>query len=178
MGHVINSIHIDAPPERVFELITDAQRFPEWGDSVIEGKDVSGPQDRVGASFTAVMKFAGRRVESRFETTRVEKPTYLEQKGTMPGGGDSTAINRLEPAGGGTDAKVELDYELPGGFFGDLLPCGGAGIHAVVQARSRVAVDQVLRRPGNVFDIARRHDAIREHLDRRTAFQSFDNRIE
>jgi uncharacterized protein YndB with AHSA1/START domain len=120
MGHVINSIHIDAPPERVFELITDAQRFPEWGDSVIEVKDVSGPQDRVGASFTAVMKFAGRRVESRFETTRVEKPTYLEQKGTMPGGGDSTAINRLEPAGGGTDAKVELDYELPGGFFGDL----------------------------------------------------------
>lgn len=120
MGHVVNSIHIDAPPERVFELISDARRFPEWGTNVIEVKDVSGPQDRVGASYTAVMRFAGRRMEGRWEITRVEKPSYVEQKGTALGGGDATAINRLEPAGGGTDITFELDYELPGGFVGDL----------------------------------------------------------
>ncbi len=118
MGHVVNSIHIDAPAERVFELSIDAQRLPEWQNTVIEVKDVSGPLDRVGAGYTAVMKIAGRRLDGRWEVTRVEKPSYFEVTGTAPGGGRATVITRIEPAGDGTDSTVELDYELPGGFLG------------------------------------------------------------
>ena len=118
MGHVVNRFHVDAPPERVFELSIQAERFPEWVNTLVEVKDVSAPLDRVGASYTGVMKIAGRRLEGRWEVTRVEKPRYLETTGTAPGGGRATTITRLEPAGGGTDSTFELDYELPGGFLG------------------------------------------------------------
>lgn len=118
MGHVVNTIHIDASPERVFEYGLNAERLPEWNATFAEVKDISGPLDRVGASYTSVLKIAGRRLESRWEVTRFEKPTYFEMAGTAPGGGRATVITRNEPADGGTKSTVELDYELPGGFLG------------------------------------------------------------
>jgi len=121
MGHIVNTIHIDAPPERVFELGADARRLPEWNTSFVQVKDVTGPLDQVGARYTTVIKVAGRLLDGQWEVVRVEKPTYLETKGTAPAGGRATVISRNEPAGGGTDSTVELDYELPGGFLGGAL---------------------------------------------------------
>lgn len=120
MGHVVNHVHVDAPPERTFELGIQAERYPEWEATLVEVKDATGPLDRVGASYTAMMKVGGRRLEGRWEVTRVERPRYLELRGTAPGGGQATVINRFEPAAGGTDLTFELDYELPGGFVGGL----------------------------------------------------------
>lgn len=120
MGHVVNRFHCDAPPERVFELSIQSERIPEWQTNLVEVKDATGPLDRVGASYVGVMKIGGRRLDGRWEVSRVEKPRYLELRGTAPGGGQATVINRFEPAPGGTDLTFELDYELPGGFVGGL----------------------------------------------------------
>ena len=120
MGHVVHGIHIDAPPERVFDLTVDAARLPEYMTNISEVKDVSGPLDRIGASYTGVMKIIGRRLEGHWEVVRVEKPAYVELLGTAPGGGRATFITRNEPKDGGTDRTVELDYELPAGFAGEL----------------------------------------------------------
>jgi len=120
MGSIRQTSHIDAPPEKVFALAIDAKRIPEWNASVVETKDVTGSLDRVGASYTAVLKLGGRRLESRWEVSRVEQPGLFETTGTAPGGGRVTALNRFEPAGTGTDSSLELDYDLPGGFFGGI----------------------------------------------------------
>ncbi len=120
MAHIVTHFHVDAPPDRVFELGADAARIPEWNASVTEVKDVTGKLDRVGAAYTGVMKIGGRRLEVRWEVTKVDKPSYAELRGSTPGGGRATVITRSTPAGGGSDCSVELDYELPGGFIGDL----------------------------------------------------------
>lgn len=120
MGHVVHHIHIDAPPERVFELAIQIERLPEWQANLVEVRDVAGPGDRIGTSWTAVLKIAGRKLESRWEITRAERPTRLESSGTAPGGGRATMVNRFEPAADGTDSSIEIDYELPGGFVGDV----------------------------------------------------------
>jgi uncharacterized protein YndB with AHSA1/START domain len=120
MGHIRQSSHIDASPEQVFALAIDAKRVPEWNASVVETRDVSGPLDRVGASYTAILKLGGRRLEGQWEVSRVEQPGLLEITGTAPGGGRATAINRFEPAAMGTDFSLEVDYELPGGFVGGI----------------------------------------------------------
>ena len=120
MGHIRQNFHVDAPRERVWELAADATRLPEWNTSFIEVKDVSGPLDRVGASYTSVLKLAGRRLEGRWELSRVEAPSLAELTGTAPGGGRATYTARYEAAGGGTEVTWELDYELPGGFVGDV----------------------------------------------------------
>jgi len=120
MGHVQQTGHVDAPPDKAFALAIDATRIPEWNNSVVETKDITGSLDRVGAGYVTVLRLGGRRLEGRWEVSKVEKPRLLELTGTAPGGGRATAINRFEPAGTGTDVTIEVDYELPGGFVGGM----------------------------------------------------------
>lgn len=120
MGTVFSRTHIDVSPEFVFDFLVDPARIPEYQVDVTSVKDFIGQLDHVGASYTAVMKILGRPLEGRWEVTRFEKPKYFELKGTSPGGGYATLVNRLEPAGTGTDVTFELTYELPAGFLGTM----------------------------------------------------------
>ena len=118
MGHVRHTGHIDAPPDRVFAMTIDATRDPEWNSSVVEVKDVTGLLDKAGASYTAMLKLGGRQLETRWEVVRVDKPRLIEQTATSAAGGRATSTTTFEPAAGGTDITIEVDYELPGGFVG------------------------------------------------------------
>ncbi len=120
MGHVVLTTHVEATPEQVFDFAAKPERIPEWHASLIEVKSVSGPLDAVGASYTGVMKVAGRRLDGRWVVTEVERPSQMTQRGTAPGGGSMTLIMRCAAAAGATDVTVELDCELPGGFVGGL----------------------------------------------------------
>ena len=120
MGHVLQTGRIDASPDKAFALAIDAARIPEWNSSVIEVKEITGSLDQVGSGYVSVLKLGGRRLDGRWEVSRVEAPHVLEFTGTAPGGGRATAKNRFEPAGGGTDITIEIDYELPGGFVGGM----------------------------------------------------------
>lgn len=121
MGHIRDKFHVDAPIEAVWDLGADPQRLTEWQTNLVEVKDVTpGKLDYVGAAYRFVYRFAGRELTGRFEITKIEKPTYVEYTGTTPGGGTATFSTRAEPTGTGTDITFEMDYELPGGFFGDL----------------------------------------------------------
>jgi ligand-binding SRPBCC domain-containing protein len=120
MGHVRHTGHVDAPLDMAFAFGSDATRAAEWNNSVIEVKDVSGTLDKVGASYTAMLKLGGRPLETRWEVSRVEKPTLLELTASTPKGGRATSITTFESAGQGTDMTIEVDYELPGGFVGGM----------------------------------------------------------
>ena len=112
--------HYDAPIEKVFELGTDFKRYPEWNISYVEVKEVTGPPDVVGTRIHAVMKVLGRTMEGWSEVIEVEKPRYIKVTGTSFEGGKITVVNRLVPAGEGTDFETEVEYELPAGIFGQI----------------------------------------------------------
>ena len=120
MGHVRQMIHIDAPPDAAYAFLTDANRIPEWNSSVVEVKDINGPLDTVGASYTAILKLGGRQLETRWETTKVEGKRLAEFVASSAAGGSATSTSTLEPADRGTDLVLEVDYELPGGFVGGM----------------------------------------------------------
>jgi uncharacterized membrane protein len=120
MGHVLQSGHIDAPPEKAFAIAIDAARIPEWNASVSEVRDITGSLDQLGSNYVSVLKLGGRLLESRWEVSRAESPRLLEFTGTAPGGGRATATNRFEAAAAGTDVAIEIEYELPGGFVGGM----------------------------------------------------------
>ena len=120
MGHVRQMGHVDISPDRAFALTIDPKRDPEWNNSVIDVRDVSGMLDTVGASYTAMLKLGGRKLETRWEVTKVEKPKFIEQAATSERGGHATSKTTFEAAGGGTDITIEVDYELPGGFVGGM----------------------------------------------------------
>jgi uncharacterized protein YndB with AHSA1/START domain len=118
MGHVSESIHIDAPIDRVWELNADCRRIPEWNLSTIEVKDCPDRIDRIGAKYTSVTRVMGRNVPGTVETTKVDKPRLFEQKMELPSGGHATVSVTFTEAGGGTDLTATLDYVLlQGGIF-------------------------------------------------------------
>lgn len=118
MPKVSEEVHIDAPPERVWDVITDPQRIPEYNVTIVEVTEASGRLDEVGARYTAVAKIYGRRLEGTWETTEVLPGRRLVARGSTPGGGQASVISTVEPADGGTRAGVEIEYELPAGFLG------------------------------------------------------------
>jgi coenzyme Q-binding protein COQ10 len=117
MAHLRMTAHYDAPVERVFELAIDYPRYPEWSVLYEEITNVSGLPDEVGTRFNGVIKLLGRKMAGSGEVTGVERPHYVEIAGKGSGGTTNT-VYRFTEAGAGTDAELELDYELPAGFFG------------------------------------------------------------
>jgi uncharacterized membrane protein len=117
MGHVRLSDHINAPIDQVWDLNASCERLPEWNLNVLEVKDCQGRLDRVGARVTTVVRVMGRRIEGSQETTKVDKPHSFELKLVGAGGAKATVTGTYAEAGGGTDATIELDYDLPMGLF-------------------------------------------------------------
>ncbi len=120
MAKVTHEVHIAAPPERAWELLIDPERIPEYNVNIVEVSDVSGRLDRVGATYRSVSKIYGRRIEGPWEVTEVVPGRRLVLRGSAPGGAQATVANMIEPVEGGTRASVELDYELPAGFVGEI----------------------------------------------------------
>ncbi len=117
MGHVRLSQHINAPIDQVWELIASCERLPEWNVNIVEVKDCPGRLDRIGARFTPVARVFGRKLEGSQETTRADKPHALALKLSGAGGLRATVEQTFSEAGGGTDATIEAEYELPMGLF-------------------------------------------------------------
>lgn len=113
-------IWIEASPQRVFDLLTDPARFPEWKRGVIAVQTVRGRLDEPGGSYTALMRVPGRTMVGHFEIAEVQAPYRLEQRGTLPTG-TTVSTDELQPAGNGTRLTFQLLYTLPGGWIASVL---------------------------------------------------------
>lgn len=121
MGHVSQTVRVDAPIDVAWAVGRDANRIPEWNTTVVSVKDISGPLDQVGAAYTAISKIVGRPLEVAWRVERVEPMRLGEAVATAPGGGNARTRVRYEPDGDGTRMTVDVDYELPGGFLGGVV---------------------------------------------------------
>lgn len=117
MGHLRETIHIAAPVDQVWDLGADARRMTEWDVNTLEVRDCPDRIDWVGAKFTSVSRVMGRQLTTTSETTKVVKPSFLEQQIVLPGGGHASASMTFEVTATGTDETISIDYELPGGLF-------------------------------------------------------------
>lgn len=120
MGHFKITPHFEAPIDRVFEVSVDPLRIPEWAPSVFEVKDATPGPMTIGSTYTAVTKVLGRRLEIRYQITEIEPPRLLTAVGTAPNGGRALLRTRLSPAASGTDAELDVEYDLPIGFLGEI----------------------------------------------------------
>jgi uncharacterized membrane protein len=109
--------HYEVPIEQVWDLALDYRRYPEWNVGYEEITGVTGPPDQVGTKIHGVMRLLGRRMEGTGEVTHVERPRHLRIAGKGPAGTVTTEY-RFTPAGKGTDAEVEIEYDVPAGYFG------------------------------------------------------------
>lgn len=121
MGIIHLNFHINAPVERVATLYQQIERIPEWQYDILEVRDIDGPLNRVGASYTLVYWRMGRRLEQRMVVTQYDPPRVMQQTANTPLGGVMTSTTHLRPSNSGTDVSWQMEYRLPGGFLGNIL---------------------------------------------------------
>lgn len=116
---VEQTIHIDAEPKQVFELIADPSRYPEFLAGMTTWKPLSDPTVGVGARFRQLMKVGSVEVGGVVEVTRWEEPVCIEWSSVQ--GVRQSGRWLLAPIDGTTELRFEIDYDIGGGPIGKLV---------------------------------------------------------
>ena len=103
------SIIIDAPVEKVFELLLDTERLPEWMSLLIDVSDIQG--EGVGKTFKWTYKFIGIKFEGSSEI--LEQVTNQKTVTKSTAGIESVWTWNLAPEGDGTKADLVVEYTIP-----------------------------------------------------------------
>ena len=99
---------IAAPPEEVFDFLTDPANLPRWQESCVAAEGE-------GTHIHETRSFMGRRAEVETEIVEAERPRVFVVR-SAAGPVRFTVRHELEPAGEGTLLRVQADFELPGGL--------------------------------------------------------------
>jgi carbon monoxide dehydrogenase subunit G len=115
---VEREIQIAAPPDAVYDLITDASRLADWVTihQGIEGKVPAELEE--GAQLTQCLKLAGRGFKVRWTVVESRRPHRLAWDGRGPVRSHARVVNALTPKDGGTLFSYTNEYDLPGGPLG------------------------------------------------------------
>jgi uncharacterized protein YndB with AHSA1/START domain len=134
MPRVETSIHIDAPPEAVFDFVSDLKRIPEYVDIVLDIYDITEGPTRVGTTYRERAKpgpFEQRQEWRCTEFVRPETQTYEGRSSQM----HIVLHKRMTPEGEGTLYEQWTEFEMFPNFrpLGRLLdplgrPANEAGI--------------------------------------------------
>lgn len=110
---------VDAPPERVWEVVADPRNLPRWDRHIVEVEGV--PEDglRRGSTYTTVMGFMGVRAHVRATVEEIDPPRYARLR--LGGLMDATVETWVRPDGPGrTILSHRIDYRFVGGPLGTL----------------------------------------------------------
>ena len=118
MGHLTRSTVVACPPDRVYAVLADVERLPEFSDMTVAVRGGPGRPVRVGDRFEQVVALVGQELDSEWHVVELEPPSLLRFEGSAAGGVRATLIERLSAEGEGTRVELDVDYELPLGVLG------------------------------------------------------------
>lgn len=116
MTTINKSIDIDAGAERVFELLIDPKRFPEYVPGLVSVEDIQQTDQHLGDSFRVTYAVLGLHLTMTFTVTAYEQPTTLTTR--FEGGMKGTWTWMLAPQGEGIHMTTAIEYEMAGGILG------------------------------------------------------------
>jgi ribosome-associated toxin RatA of RatAB toxin-antitoxin module len=116
MAEIHKTVTIDAPAEKVFDIVDDPENYPKYVPNVSQVVDVRRSERRIGDSFRVLYKVLGTTFEEKFTTTDYQRPTRISS--SFDGGMSGTFRWAFEPLGAQTKATVDVDYRVAGGAIG------------------------------------------------------------
>ena len=111
MPIVSESTNVNAPPERIFQMLEDPKRAETFIPGLTRIANVSDGAWSVGTSWDYEFDWFGLVVNGHSECTRFERPTLYQFKTVT--GNPSTWTYRIDRAGTGSRLTLEVDYEVP-----------------------------------------------------------------
>ena len=116
MAEIHKSVTIDAPADKVFDLLDDPNAIPTYTPNVERVEDVRQTEQRIGDTFRVIYKAAGMTFEETFTITEHQRPARLAS--SFENGMKGTFLYQVSPQGEQTTLTVDVRYELPGGPLG------------------------------------------------------------
>ena len=137
MATIERSIEIAASAERVWGLLEDVRRLPEYSADTEEVQDAPERLTTVGQEYVQVGRLLGVRLTSRWRVAAIEPGRLLVSEGSLATGVRFTLTQRLEViAADRARLSVEIDYVVPGGRLGRLAARAGAETRAGHEAQA------------------------------------------
>ena len=135
MGERQVSVMINAPPELVFGLYTDAGRVREWLSGVREVR-TAGPTDQPGGRAVILSGWA---LKMTAEVLEVEPPArHVQRLKELLGLVTCTTTARFRRVEGGTELRLGMAYRVAGGPIGRVFD-SGVGNEMVTTSRRDLA---------------------------------------
>ena len=118
MSVVTTQIHIDAPPEEVWALVTDPARTEDWVTIHRAMKSHSDGEPRVGYEMKQTLCLRGAKFDVKWTAAQVEAPHHMRWEGRGPARSKATTEYRLTPNGDGTRFDYRNEFKAPLGPLG------------------------------------------------------------
>ncbi len=135
---------VDAPPDRVWEVVADPRNLTRWDRHIAAVHGVPEGGLKRGSEYDTEIRFMGVRVNVHADVMEIEPPRFSKVR--LRGLVDATVETSLKPLDGDrTRLRHRVDYRFRGGPLGDLgaravRAMGGAGLlRRGVQAQKRQA---------------------------------------
>jgi len=113
------AVEVDAPPERVWEVVSNPVNLPHWDRHIVRVEGVPASGLSAGVRYVTVMRFMAVRARVRAEVLEWEAPRRSTIR--LSGALDATVTTTVEPL---EDGRSRLEhvvrYRFRGGPFGDL----------------------------------------------------------
>ncbi len=116
MAEIHKTATIDAPAEKLFEIVDNPENFPGYVPNVSQVVDVRRSEGRVGDTFRVIYKVLGITFDEKFTTTEYQRPNRITA--TFAGGMSGTFRWGFEPLAAQTKVNVDIEYRLAGGAVG------------------------------------------------------------
>ena len=119
MPVVENSIVISAEADKVFGILDDAQRFPEYFAGVVRVSNVTLSEERVGDSANITYSVLGVHFDLKSTILKWEKnkSVVAQLEGAFPG----TVSTTFDEQNDGVKVTQTFDYTIGGGVLGRAL---------------------------------------------------------
>jgi uncharacterized protein YndB with AHSA1/START domain len=140
MTKLQREIHIEAPPDRVYDVLADPTCLGDWVTIQEELEEAPRGDLEAGSTLRQRMKVAGTRFRLSWTVVEATRPKRIVWEGKGPMGSKAKAVYELSGNGdGGTRFSYLNEYGLPGG------PAGKLAGRAILKASGREA-DRTLER--------------------------------
>lgn len=106
-------MHIDAPPERVYEILLDGWRYADWvaGAKRIRAVDANWPEP--GSRFHHKVGVGPFKIKDTTKLLEAERPSHVRLEARARPAGVVVVDIRIEPEDGGSRVKL-VEYPVRG----------------------------------------------------------------
>jgi carbon monoxide dehydrogenase subunit G len=115
---VVATIHIDAPPQAVWDMVMDPARTVEWVTIACQVEQVDDGPLREGFRMDQTLCLRGVRFKVKWSLEKLDEPWVAKWEGRGPARSTARIENRLSERDGGTHFDYRNEFKAPMGPLG------------------------------------------------------------